>query len=307
MAAPIVYRWDDANAPVARGERRSLCDILYACLVTGYGTKPAAGWTREYVNATFDRAVFRNNPITGTGFYLQVDGLGGPNAYTTILRAYEVMTSDVDGLMPFHTTSRSHLMSDAANTTARPWVLIADDRFFYFSCWSSYTGTPLASSNLTSTMFFGDIIKWYPSDAYACIHGPSNQTYGAYLIPNGQASTPTGTDRFMPRKSSGAVGSAYVANLVSGGGPADAPGASGQGVAYTPGGAVFLSRPYINDGGAYTFRGWLPGLYSPCHSLPFGQLETVNVDGRSFLSLRTYTNGSSYNANLLISLDDWRV
>ncbi|KAB2889780.1 MAG: hypothetical protein F9K32_11210, partial [Desulfobulbaceae bacterium] len=88
MAAPQIYKSTDGNAPVMRGERRALIDVLRACLVDGYGDKTPAGWTLEFINATFDKAVFRNSPVTGTGFYLRVDGLSPANTYTQALKAY---------------------------------------------------------------------------------------------------------------------------------------------------------------------------------------------------------------------------
>lgn len=310
MAAPRVYRWDDGNAPVARGERRSMCDILYACLVTGYGTKPGAGWTRPFVNATFDKAVFRNNPVAGTGLYLQVDGAGAPNAYTSLLQGYEVMTSESTGLMPFNAAAASGLTSSAAGSTARPWVLVADDRFFWFVCWSSITTTPTAANVSVSAGFFGDVVPWKTPDPYGCalvfatLNGSYGVAYGSHL-----AAATYGTSGFaMPRKQDGSAGS-IVPMAIVGGGPGAASGGAmgGQGVPYSPGGQILLSRPFINEAAAYTMRGWLPGLYCPCHPLAFEQLATINIDGKSFLSLRHNVGGNAAGANYFISLDDWWV
>ena len=305
MAAPIVYRWDDANAPVARGERRSLCDILYACLVTGYGVKPGAGWTREFVNATFDKAVFR--PASGTRFYLQVDGVTS-GANTPIIKGFESMTDVDSGLFPFYSVAnKTQLISDSANTTARPWVLIADDKAFWFTTFPDITVAPINTSVMNATMFFGDIVKFNSEDAYACALMTSQSGYGAYVIGVAAPSEGVGTDIYFPRKSTGVAGSAYMTPQVRGGGPADAPGAQNSGSTYVEGGPLFISRPYVNDGAAWTFRGWLPGLYAPCHNMPFDQLATVTKDGRSWLSFRGYTNGSSIFSNWLISLEDWRA
>lgn len=304
MAAPIVYRWDDGNAPVARGERRSLCDILYACLVTGYGTKPGAGWTREFVNATFDKAVFRNNPVTGTGFFLQIDGLGGANEYTPKIQAYEVMTSESDGLFPFHASTTYTQVSNMGGTTARPWILVADDRAFYLIIWVSITSTPTVADTATFGMSFGDFVKWKPDDAYACglmaQYGPVSNT--------AQASDVTGavSEVKIPRKSSGAVGSSYIGATIHGGGPCN-PGIPGStGLAYTSGDPFLYNRPYINDGAAYTLRGWSPGLYIPCHPHPFSQFQSISVDGKNFIAFKARASNSS-TASFMLSLDDWRA
>jgi len=313
MAAPIVYRWDDASAPVARGERRSLCDILHACLVTGYGDKPAAGWTREYVNATFDKAAFRNNPVTGTGFYLQVDGAGAANAYTPRVQGFEEMTSENDGLFPFNASVQIGPLSNAANTTARPWILIADDRAFYFFCWSTLTAAPIKTNINITSMFFGDPVSRYPSDPYCCglvCNGPSG-SFGLGSAVNSTFGVLGTTGIAMPRLASGAAGS-ILPLLITGGGPAVPPatGFGYTGLAYSPGDQILISRPHLNEAAAYTFRGWLPGFYYPCHPLPFNQLETVSADERSFVSvLGMNSNGGNlaYQGNYLFLLSDWRV
>lgn len=307
MAAPMVYRWDDGNAPVARGERRSLCDILYACLVTGYGTKPGAGWTREYVNATFDKAAFRNNPVTGTGFFLQVDGYGAANAYSPTLKAFETMTSESDGLGPFGTTyGNSFQTSNGATTTARPWVLIADDRAFYLFIWVADTTTPNVGVQ-ASTMFFGDLVRRLPADAYCC--GLTSGAYGCAVGGMYNAGSTAGAGYnaiYIPRPASG-VATPIMANHIRGGGPAADAGACGAtGLAWSSGDQILIARPYVNDATTYSLRGWLPGHYYPCHPLAFGQLANISSDGKSFLSIRHPTQGGAH-ANTFISLDDWRT
>jgi hypothetical protein len=306
MAAPIVYRWDDANAPVARGERRSLCDILYACLVTGYGDKPAAGWTREYVNATFDKAVFRNNPVTGTGFYLRIDGASASTAYQAKYEAFESMVDLDSGLLPFYSgTAPQVALSNAANTTARPWILIADDRFFYFFCWPLNTSAPTTALVNSGALYFGDFVRYSESDAFACILSRSDYTNQGADFNQSSVSQATNSYLHVPRKSSGAAGAALVANIRGGGPGSDAaPGAAG--LAYVAGGPLRLSRPYLTDSVAYTLRGWLPGFYNPCHASGLGQLVTHTVDGKSYLSVYGYVNGYSAGT-ILISLDDWRA
>lgn len=306
MAAPIVYRWDDASAPIARGERRSLCDILYACLVTGYGAKPGAGWTRGFVNATFDKAVFRNNPVAGTGFYLQVDGLAHASAWISTLQGYEAMTSVDAGLFPFNATVQTIATSTTANTTARPWVLIADDKAFWFTCWTSLTAAPTNTISLSPSLFFGDLVKRLPSDAYAC----GLNTYQFGIITLSDTHVGAGVFSFdlkLPRKSSGAFGTSHVAALIKNGGPISAgPGMINTGIPWVAGDPVLISRPYVNDGSSYTIRGYMPGLYVPCHPLAFNQLATISTEGMNLLSIRAYAN-SGNDCNWFISLNDWRT
>lgn len=43
-----VYRFDDAGAPTLSAAAGALISVLDACLVNGYGAKPAAGWTKAF-------------------------------------------------------------------------------------------------------------------------------------------------------------------------------------------------------------------------------------------------------------------
>lgn len=306
MATPIVYRWDDTSAPTARGEMESLIDILTACLVDGYGTKAAAGWTKPYENGAGTIAAFRNNPITGTGFYLQVDSTVGAT-YSHVLRGFESMSSESAGALPFYSGDEVAQTSGATNTTTYPWILIADDRAFYFICWYNVTSVT-NSTNYTSNTFFGDLVNNDPADSFFCSLSSALAYSGAF----GRMETPNlsaagvGTALHTPRKASGDAGSYYAA-MHPGGGPTalNFPGTSGK--AYTAGDQILLTRPHINDGVAYSFRGWLPGYYYPCHpATAFNVFDELTVDSVDYLVMRHYMGG--YNACCyFLKLSDWRV
>lgn len=176
MAAPIIYRSDDPNAPVLAGVCTSLVDILTKCLVTGYGDKLPAGWTRPYVNAELTRASFRNNPATGTGFYLMVDQATSTSANRAYFRGYELMTSESAGSFPFGYSSEVTGISATQDAKARPWVLVATDTWFYFFGYNGLTSMPTNSSLLTAgiggngpLVAFGDFDSILADDAYNCM------------------------------------------------------------------------------------------------------------------------------------------
>ena len=309
MAAPIYYRWDDAYAPVARGERTSLIEILTACLVTGYGDKPGAGWERLTVNAEGTKAWFRNNTTTGLGFPIMFDAARPGLANHINVMAYEAM-SDIDtGLLPFRATPTTISVSGTANTTARPWVVVADDRGFYFVCWISNTASPGTLYNVQkSEFFYGDLIKIYPSDQFAAamFTGNYDNVGNQHGYSFNMASPNTGGGGFvlMPRKRSGTPG-AVSAHLIHNGGPSGAyPGT--EGIAKQPDDPLIISRPYINNAEAYTMRAFFPGLYAPCHKLSFRQLEIVQWGGKELLSIVGSVGGGSHG-NYFISLSDWWI
>ena len=45
---PRDYHWDDVGAPPLSTEAGSILEIFKACLITGYGSKPSAGWKLQY-------------------------------------------------------------------------------------------------------------------------------------------------------------------------------------------------------------------------------------------------------------------
>ncbi len=67
-----VYRSTDASAPQLSGTAGSLAAILDGCLVTGYGSKPAAGWTTAFTSG--DLRSYRQGIFSVVGV---IPGLGG--------------------------------------------------------------------------------------------------------------------------------------------------------------------------------------------------------------------------------------
>lgn len=61
MGAPTIYRNTDTSAPALTSvnDSASLTKLLEACLVDGYGSKSAAGWTLEFENVAETVKVFK--------------------------------------------------------------------------------------------------------------------------------------------------------------------------------------------------------------------------------------------------------
>ena len=128
----IIYRNTDASAPVLTGTAGDLVNLLDKCLVSGYGAKAAAGWSKPFVGAA-TQAVFR--PGSGVQHYFNVDDSGGGTggAREALLRGYETMTAFATGTGPFPTVTQSAgglviRKSATADATVRSWMVIADDR-----------------------------------------------------------------------------------------------------------------------------------------------------------------------------------
>lgn len=316
MTAPKIYRYDDTNAPVVNGQRGSSIALLKACLVDGYGDKPAAGWTMPYSNAA-GKAVFRGNPYTGTGFYLQLDNTGS-YTYQTILQGYENMTDVDTGVKPFTSVSHSSgiFASLSSNTTPTPWILFADDRFFILVIWK---GTSLSqfTSNMTNrtgldggdacVCLFGDGIPLQSSDSFFSVLFPGRSNYHGPEIAD--VSTGTRDYQCVARDSLGNE-SGKACALITGGGPLVP---SQDGALYNDNlptripGQEIVSRPYVNNGLAYTMRGYLPGLWFACHkATEFDQFEVLEIGNHRFMVIKMMQSGQYRQLFLVDVSEHWR-
>ena len=70
---------------------------------------------------------------------------------------------------------------------------------------------------------------------------------------------------------------------------------------------TFITRPMLSDTtDPKYFRGYIPGLYYPCHNLPYKNLEQVTVAGKTFLAVRIRFYLRK-DGQVLIDLGDWRA
>lgn len=179
MTTTRIYKSTDSGAPVLVGGASSLIDLLDKCLVTGYGSKTAAGWTKPFTGT--NKAAFRNSLAAGgTGMYLRVSdaGSGTGGAREALVRGYMTM-SDVDtGTIETPTAAQLAASvvwrkSDTVDSTARPWILVADERTFYLTI---DTGT---SSNGNGCYGAGDFESYIAGEAYPFFVGGRYTQVGA--------------------------------------------------------------------------------------------------------------------------------
>ena len=315
MAAPIIYRSDDPNAPVLAGVRTSLVDIFTKCLVTGYGEKAPAGWTRPYVNAELTRASFRNNPATGTGFYLMVDQATPGSANRAYFRGYELMTSESAGSFPFGHSSEVANISNASSAEARPWVLVATDTWFYFFGYNGLTSMPTNSSLLIEgssgngpLVAFGDFDSIMADDAYNCMLFINQASSGGAVFGRSAGvSTAALGGHHVARAASAASGQLAVAvHVAAPGSDNSSHSMNGACPAYTGPSSLLVSKALINNGAANTARGFLPGLIVPLHPAPFEHLSTVSLaDGHDYCAVTfkpTHSSGEEGRGQFLFDM-----
>lgn len=123
-----VYKSTDPSAPILDGTAGSLIALLDACLINGYGAKPAAGWTKEYSDT--NKAAYRT-PASTNQFYLQVlDNEVTDTRYSTV-KGYESMTDVDTGTNAFGAPTMYVHKSFTSDATVRPWSLYTNGTIFH--------------------------------------------------------------------------------------------------------------------------------------------------------------------------------
>ena len=324
MAAPTVYRWDDTGAPILchNIDPNGIVSVVKACLINGYGDKtpPGAGYQLEYENVDGSGIAFTSLSENSNGFFHYVMTARAFFQNTTSpLNEYEIgvceFMTDINTRINSIYDSRLYSNYYDYRDDIVPWVVIADDRFFYVFVYNDYTFDIRGNPNIStmwggSTGGWGDIVT-LAEDPWATIswgytYATHNGDYFGVLEPTVHVGS-----RIMRSYLGDTI--ANKIQIAAGGGvdtQATIHIGSSQGPLKRNREPIVIVRPTIHDENAgstpYAFRGWAPGFYYPQVNMPYGNLETVTIDGKTFLAvwLKIYSN---ITGQCLISLDDWRV
>lgn len=121
-----VYRWDDAGAPALDKTAGCMMTIFKACLVTGYGTKDAAGWTMPFEDMTAKVKVLRPEVGPHTDFYLRCSADNGSQMTAQV---YLNMTAQNKGTLKLQCATP---FKYGYTSESNQWVLVASPRGFWF-------------------------------------------------------------------------------------------------------------------------------------------------------------------------------
>jgi hypothetical protein len=299
---PILYASTDAGSPVLDGLAGSALTVLRACLVSGYGIKPAAGWTEPFASAG-NIAVFRNTDLECARI---TDAASGTVAGRECrVRAYKSMTDLNTGLEETPSAAQCAsgiiwIKSQAATSTARPWLVFATSTWFYLftdvgnGAWNLHFAGRTVSRAPGDAHPFGVIGGQFPDATTSSHFGAKWDGAALGTAPIAATSLSAGGNAIGYLMRAGAAGPGAVlmklsrANAVS---SSERLGASG--VAYpdvVSGGGIF-SRATISDG-ANRLRGYLPGVWAPNHNAPFA--NNAIVSGPSSASMRALNCTSEY-------------
>lgn len=213
------------------------------------------------------------------------------------LRGYESMSDINTGVGPFPTDAQISgggywPKRQTASATGVPWIIVGDDRMFFFIV-SPYGPSPSSWTFNSTVRGFGDGIPFKPSgDVFMTMLNVSAQT-SVSNMQDGDFANPTVSTTSTPRSHTG-LGTATInyANAYCG-------GSNASGIANTLGafpslvdGALYLSKKYLSQSSDVVPRGDIPGLRHIPQSgtlQPFNAGETFpgsGVDtGRNFLAV----------------------
>ena len=305
MSTPTIYRSSDASAPQLTGQVGSFVALLHACLVAGYGSQTAAGWTSAFT-AT-NKEVYRQ--AGGNQFYLDVDdsGSGAGGAQEAIVRGWEIETAVETGTNPFPTVAQvaanvpNWRKSATATAAPRAWQLIADDRSFILAIFDG------DNSGYYKAYYFGDFYSLKSGDGYrTCVTVRTSANNNAV----------TGTLGYSFSSSTGtSVTGFYVVRIAAGTGTSvNSPILSipSSGLDYsTPfpalDGNLYMSRLIVWDGSSSIMRGWMRGVYAVNTSQGLNDGDTFtgtgDYSGRSFMIIKGV--GQSTAACLAVETTAW--
>ncbi|MEI8616064.1 hypothetical protein P4S54_21370 [Shewanella sp. PP-He15 brown] len=165
MGLPVtVYRYTDEGAPqLVTSSASEWITILKKCLVEGYGSKSALGWTVAFEDALNFKIAFRNTTLNGgSGGYFQFNGANTATA-TCTLRCAESMTA-LDSFI-----KQVPARGLRGQNTYRGWEIIGTSRGFYLIL---HRTSNLLMSDTTDTSqyiyyqtyFIGDVDSLYAND-----------------------------------------------------------------------------------------------------------------------------------------------
>ena len=310
-----VYSSSDAGAPVLRGNTPGdLINVLEKCLVTGYGAKAAAGWSKPFSGTNV--AAFKQGPGSN-GMYLRVDDTStATSSRKAKVVGYETMTDVNTGApQPFPTLAQNPTggnwfthYSSGSVANPRPWMIIADEMFFWLLIKTYPEDT---SSYYRECYAFGDIIPFKPGD-----------TTHTILLQNDSETSPNSSEPYpfqgMNISSTMTRYRLSVArDFTNLGGPITqgwhndmTKGSSswGQGqlsYPHGPDGGLYLSPVWMHNPqvSPYSVRGIMPGIWVHCHNygiLPDGQV----IEGQGELAGKTFFHRLHYQASALFEISD---
>lgn len=322
MAIPTLYKWDDAGAPQLTRRAQSLLTILRKCLVEGYGSKAALGWSIAFDDAVNQRTVYRN--ASGKGeirFAPASTPTGDSVAFAAASSFADIDTALAPGLFDLALTYWGGYEYNR-------WSIIGTGDAFYLLLWSStLTESNSFAATRHQTYFFGNIISPIADDPHPFVAiGRVRPSPVNTLLPSGYAQGALLTTLLSAALSvsqldastyiSGGINGAASQRVVNITSATSLSGSSSTSHLYQPSHPLLVpplpvlltelatpTAPPADKSGKPVIRGVIPGLTALGFWLQSLNGSVVDVGGTPHVALQT-TMGSG--TCLLISLGEWQ-
>lgn len=296
MPTPTLYLSSDSGAPVIDNTAGSLVAALHAILVTGYGAKPAAGWTRPYSGT--NKAVFRQ--AGGYRRWLRIDDDTGDSSYATA-RLYANMSSVDDGTGQAPTGSTVMYFAKANGVSAVAWVCLATANTFYLMIQPAFAAAAIGNGDAgDSHIAVGDLADARPVSSPTATFMVGSAVSSTYRSCPLMLNSVSPFDHYMIGDASGlVVGGVHRIGKRAFGPGAHAFAESGMDTASAypdpSTGKLPISRFAALEYNTYHRRGIMPGLwYSHVSAAALTTLDTFSgsgaLSGRTFVIVRTKGN-----------------
>ncbi len=249
----------------------------------------AAGWQELFAGTLTNVLCVKPTVPEATGCVLRIDDTGTTNAR---VRAFEAMTDASTGTGP--TPLDSQLSgglywpkSGTANSTARPWYMVADERGFYLAV------SPQGTDRYT-LLYAGDIASLKSGDAYGyLLTGNMSDQTAATTVPDGCCGWSHRSARngaYMVRSHT-AIGQSIAVQRLGAhhnGSTADVyAGTAGYSLGTYPNGPNNGLMTGVLELHALGIRGTLPGLLHPVQDCGSSFASGAVVDGTDDLAGRS--------------------
>lgn len=295
-----LYLSTDTSAPSLTGTVGSMIALLDACLVNGYGSQTAAGWAKAFSGTNL--AAYR--AASGNRFYLRIDDTGAQEARWV---GYETMSDVNTGTNPSPTTAQQSggmfcRKSNSADSTSRPWALIASATWFIFLPYANDTVLATASTiaGMSGHMYWGDTISKKAGDAYNTVAigqvttGSNNCTLARQF--SSSVSFTAAPGHFVFRPFTQVAGSAqlmkqtkgdnYSSTIIAGSGLPSYPSQIGGGIPIDD-----IELMENNGSGIFEPRAVMYGMWGAKVASPGAHLDTFSgtgdLSGKTFVLLNT--------------------
>jgi hypothetical protein len=301
----IVYKSTDAGAPALDGSLGSICTVLDACLVNGYGAKAPAGWAIAFTGAN-KRAYRPGSGLLRGLLRVQDDApRAAPfnNANECRITCYEAMTTVDVGTGRYPVTGNGIVLQKAQGIGSNAkWICVADDRTVYFFSQSGDYGNSYASfmageyyslktpNDPYNGMIIGNITE---TVAATPAQAPANEN-----LPKLVAFTTSLAGHYVPRPWGGNGPAAATVQVGKHGNAAHSASAL-SGLMQYPNpfdNGLYLSQVWVHDTLGALVRGRLRGFWHclhPASTLSDGDTwnGTGALGGKSFLAIGPTPDG----------------